>query len=159
MFVDSSRFLVGNIKKLLRRKASDNLHKIIKKTHPADLAGVFQYLSLTEQKAFFDLFDGVEQKAILFSELEPEIVLSLIEPEPAEKVAEILEQMPNDDVADLLGKMSDARAKALLDLMTKEGSAEVEGLLGYDPKTAGGIMVVRPPGAGCGSASNGIFAF
>lgn len=142
MFVDSSRFLVGNIKKLLRRKAADNLHKIIKKTHPADLAGVFQYLSLSEQKAFFDLFDRVEQRAILFSELEPEIVLSLIEPEPDEKVAEILEQMPNDDVADLLGKMSDARAKALLDLMTKEGSEEVEGLLGYDPKTAGGIMVV-----------------
>ena len=142
MFVNHTRFLVGNIKKLLRRKAADNLHKIINKTHPADLAGVFQYLSLSEQKAFFDLFDSVEQKAILFSELEHEIVLSLIEAEPAEKVAEILEQMPNDDVADLLGKMSDASAKALLDLMTKEGSEEVEGLLGYDPKTAGGIMVV-----------------
>ena len=115
---------------------------MINKTHTADLAGVFQFLSLSEQKAFFDLFDKVEQKAMLFSELEHEILLSLIEAEPAEKVAEILEWMPGDDVADLLGKISDARAKALLDLMTKEGSKDVEGLLGYDPKTAGGIMVV-----------------
>jgi len=142
MFVDRTRLLSKNIKKLLRRGATDNLHNIINKTHTADLAGIFQFLSLSEQKAFFNLFDKVEQKAMLFSELEHEIVLSLIEAEPAEKVAEILERMPGDDVADLLGKISDVRAKALLDLMTKEGSKDVEELLGYDPKTAGGIMVV-----------------
>ncbi|RLB83895.1 MAG: magnesium transporter [Deltaproteobacteria bacterium] len=142
MFVDRTRLLSKNIKKLLRRGATDNLHNIINKTHTADLAGVFQSLSPSEQKAFFNLFDKVEQKAMLFSELEPEILLSLTEAEPAEKVAEILERMPGDDVADLLGKLSDVRAKALLDLMTKKGSKDVEGLLGYDPKTAGGIMVV-----------------
>ena len=142
MFVDSTRFLVGNMKKLLRRNAADNLHKIINKTHTSDLASVFQLLSQSDQKAFFDLFDSVEKKAMLFSELEPEIVLSLTEAEPAEKVAEILEWMPGDDVADLLGKISNERATALLDLMTKKGSEEVEELLGYDPKTAGGIMVV-----------------
>jgi magnesium transporter len=142
MFVDRTRLLGKNIKKLLRRGATDNLHNIINKTHTADLAGVFQFLSLSEQKAFFNLFDNVEQKAMLFSELEHEILLNLIEAEPAEKVAQILERMPGDDVADLLGKISDVRAKALLDLMTKEGSKDVEELLGYDPKTAGGIMVV-----------------
>jgi magnesium transporter len=142
MFVDRTRLLGKNIKKLLRRGATDNLHNIINKTHTADLAGVFQFLSLSEQKAFFNLFDNVEQKAMLFSELEHEILLNLIEAEPAEKVAQILERMPGDDVADLLGKISDVRAKVLLDLMTKEGSKDVEELLGYDPKTAGGIMVV-----------------
>jgi magnesium transporter len=85
--------------------------------------------------------DNVEHEAMLFSELEEEILLKLIEDMPAEKIAEILEQMPTDDVADLIGKLSDERAKALLDLMTKEGSEEVEGLLGYDAETAGGIMV------------------
>ena len=142
MFVDRTRLLSSNIKKLLRRGATDNLHKIINKTHTADLSGVFQFLLPSEQKAFFDLFDSVEKKAMLFSELEPEIVLSLTEAEPAEKVAEIFEWMPGDDVADLLGKIPDARAKSLLDLMTKKSSEEVEGLLGYDPKTASGIMVV-----------------
>jgi magnesium transporter len=142
MFVDRTRLLCNNIKKLLRRGATDNLHNIINKTHTADLAGVFQFLSLSEQKAFFNLFDKVEQKAMLFSELEHEILLSLIEAEPAEKVSEILERMPGDDVADFLGKISDAHANALLDLMTKESSEEVEELLSYDPQTAGGIMIV-----------------
>lgn len=80
MPVDHTQLLVNNIKKLLRRGAIAHLHKIIEKSHSADLSGVFQVLSLREQKAF-------------------------------------------------------------LDLMTKESSEEIEELLGYDPKTAGGIMV------------------
>lgn len=78
---------------------------------------------------------------MLFSELEQEIVLRLIENMPAEKVAGILEQMPNDDVVDILGNLSGEQAKALLDLMIKASSEEVGELLGRDPETAGGIMV------------------
>ncbi len=141
MPVDRSRILLDTAKRLLRRGATTHLHKIVNKTHAADLAAVFRFLTLREQEALFDLLDTLEQKALFFSELEEEILLKLIEDMPAEKIAEILEQMPTDDVADLLGKLSDERAKALLDLMTKEGSEEVEGLLGYDAETAGGIML------------------
>ena len=138
---DRSRILLETIKRLLRRDASVHLHKIVNKTHAADLAVVFQFTTLREQETLFDLIVSTEQKAVLFSELEQETLLGLIEDMPAEKIAEILEQMPTDDVADLLGKLSDERAKALLDLMTKEGSEEVEGLLVYDAQTAGGIML------------------
>jgi len=141
MSEDRSRILLETIKRLLRRDAAVHLHKIVNKTHAADLAVVFQFTTLREQETLFDLIDSTEQKAVLFSELEQEILLGLIEDMPAEKIAEILEQMPTDDVADLLGKLSDERAKALLELMTKEGSEEVEGLLVYDAQTAGGIML------------------
>ena len=141
MPVDRTRLLLDTIKRLLRRGATVHLHKIVNKTHAADLAVVFRFLTLREQEALFDLMDNVEHEAMLFSELEEEILLKLIEDMPPEKIAEILEQMPTDDVADLIGKLSDERAKALLDLMTKEGSEEVEGLLRYDEHTAGGIML------------------
>ncbi|MBW1740057.1 MAG: magnesium transporter [Deltaproteobacteria bacterium] len=141
MLVDRTKLLLDTIKRLLRRSATSHLHKIVNKTHAADLAVVFRFLTLSEQETLFDLMDSVEQKAMLFSELEEEILVKLIEDMPVEKIAEILEQMPSDDVADLLGKLSDDRAKALLELMTKEGSKEVEGLLEYDAETAGGIMV------------------
>jgi len=138
---DRTKLLLDTIKRLLRRGATGHLHKIVNKTHAADLAVVFRFLTLREQEALFDLMETVEQKALLFSELEEELLVKLIEDMPVEKIAEILEQMPNDDVADLLGKLSDERAQALLDLMTKEESEEVEGLLRYDEKTAGGIML------------------
>lgn len=141
MTVDQTKLLLDTIKRLLRREAKVHLHKIVNKTHGADLAVVFRFLILHEQEVLFDLMETVEQKAILFREMEEEILVRLIENMPAEKIAEILEQMPNDDVADLLGKLSDERAQVLLDLMTKEESEEVEGLLGYDAETAGGIML------------------
>ncbi|MDY6989863.1 MAG: magnesium transporter [Thermodesulfobacteriota bacterium] len=138
---DRGKILLETIKRLLRRDAAVHLHKIVNRTHAADLAVVFQFTTLREQETLFDLIDSTEQKAVLFSELAQETLLGLIEDMPAEKIAEILEQMPTDDVADLLGKLSDDRAKALLELMTKEGSEEVEGLLVYDAQTAGGIML------------------
>ncbi|RLB90982.1 MAG: magnesium transporter [Deltaproteobacteria bacterium] len=141
MSVDRTKILLDTTKRLLRRGATSHLKKIVNKTHAADLAVVFRFLTLREQEAIFDLMDNLEQKAMLFSELDEEILVKLIEGMPAEKVTEILEQMPTDDVADLIGKLSDERAKTLLDLMTKEGSKEVEGLLSYDAETAGGIMV------------------
>lgn len=141
MSVDRTKLLLDTVKRLLRRGATVHLHKIVNKTHAADLAVVFQFLTLREQEALFDLLDGVDQKAMLFSELEQEIFQKLTEDMPAEKIAEILEQTPTDDAADLLGKLPDERAKVLLDLMAKEDSEEVEGLLGYDTETAGGIMV------------------
>ncbi len=141
MAVDRTRILLDTTKRLLRRGATAHLAKMVTKTHAADLAAVFPFLTPNEQESLFDLLENVEQKAMFFSELEEGLLLGLIEDMPAEKIAEILEQMPNDDVADLLGKLSDERAQALLDLMTKEGSEEVEELLGYDAETAGGIML------------------
>jgi len=141
MSVDRTRLLLDTIKRLLRRDASSHLHKIVNKTHAADLAVVFRFLTLREQESLFDLMDNVEHEAMLFSELQEEIVLKLIEDMPVQKIAGIMRQMPKDDVADLLGKLSDERSKALLDLMTEEVSEEVEGLLRYDEETAGGIML------------------
>jgi magnesium transporter len=141
MLIDRTGLLIKNTKKLLRRGATAHLRKIIKKAHPADLSGVFKVLSAKDQKTFFNLLDSVEKKATLFSALDHDIVLKLIEESPVDEVAQILERMPNDDLADLLGKIPGEQVTALLDLMTKESSEEVEELLDYDPKTAGGTMV------------------
>ena len=141
MTVDRTRILLDTIKRLLRRDVITRLRKIVDKTHAADLAAIFPFLTPTEQSAVFNLIESLEQKAMFFSELEEEILLKLIEGMPPEKITEILEQMPNDDVADLLGKLPEEQAKVLLDLMTDEGSEEVEELLGYDAETAGGIML------------------
>jgi len=133
--------LLDTIKRLLRRDASAHLRKIVNKTHAADLALVFRFLALREQEARVELMDDVEHEAMLFSELEEELLIKLIEDMSADKIVRILERMPKDDVADLLGKLSDERSKALLDLMAKEESEDVEQLLRYGEDTAGGIML------------------
>ncbi len=138
---DPGKILVDSTKRLLRRGANRHLKKIVNKTHAADLSVVFRSLSLSEQHRLLNMLENVEQKGVLFSELEEDIFLDLIEELTLEEIVEILESMPTDDVADLLGRLPQEKADTILKKMRKEGSHEVEDLLRYEDDTAGGIMI------------------
>jgi magnesium transporter len=141
MQTDRNKILVESIKRLLRRGATTHLGNIVNKTHAADLSVVFRSLSLTQQRMLFGMITDIEQKGILFSELDEDTFLDLIEEMKLEDIVEILEQMPTDDVADLLGRLPEEKSDAILEKMKKAESEEVEDLLRYEDDTAGGIMV------------------
>ena len=141
MSTDRNRILVESIKRLLRRGAASHLGKIVNKTHAADLSVVFRSLSLVQQRKLFGLITDVEQKGILFSELDEDTILDLIEDMKTEDIVRILESMPADDVADIIGRLPEEKSKTILDKMKTAESEEVEGLLRYEDDTAGGIMV------------------
>ena len=138
---DRNRILVDSIKRLLRRGATSHLGKIVNKTHAADLSVLFRSLSLSEQRKLFNMISDVEQKGVLFSELDEDTLQDLIEGVKIEDIVRILESMPADDVADLIGRLPEDRSKTILDKMKRAESEEVEGLLRYEDDTAGGIMV------------------
>jgi len=141
MIGDKNKVLYDSIKRLLRRDATVHLKKIVNKSHAADLSVVFRSLPLSQQRRLFVLIDDVEHKGLLFSELEDDDLMELIDAMPVVEIVTILESMPADDVADLIGKLPAEKADAILEKMQKEGSEEVEGLLRYGDDTAGGIMV------------------
>ncbi len=138
---DRSKILADSIRRLLRRRAFSHLRKIVKKTHAADLAAVFQTLSPAHQQRLFELIENREQKGIILSELDRDTFLDLTEDLDLDELVKILETMANDDVTDLIGQLPAARSSAILEKMKKEHSAQVEGLLSYRDDTAGGIMV------------------
>ena len=141
MHSESNKILLESIKRLLRRDATSHLLKIVKKTHAADLASVFDSLSIHNQRRLFKLIDDVAIKGEIFSNLDEDIFLGLVDQMNVDDIVKILDLMPRDDVADLLGCMPVERSDAILEKMKKEGSKEVEGLLHYEDDTAGGIMV------------------
>ncbi len=141
MLSDRNRILVDSIKRLLRRGATSHLSKIVNKTHAADLSVVFRSLSLGEQRRLFNMISDIEQKGVLFSELDADTFQDLIEGMKIEDIVPILESMQADDVADLIGKLPEDLSKTILDKMKRSESEEVEGLLRYEDDTAGGIMV------------------
>ncbi len=141
MSTDPNKILVESVKRLLRRGAISHLGKIVNKTHAADLSVVFHSLSLAQQLKLFNMITDVEQKGILFSELDEDTFQDLIEDIKVETIAEILESMPADDVADIIGRLPEEKSKAILDKMKTAESEEVEDLLRYEDDTAGGIMV------------------
>ena len=138
---DRLKLLIDSIKRLLRRRATTHLKKIVNKTHAADLSVVFRSIPLADQHLLFDMIQSTEDKGLLFSELEEDIFLNLIEGMALEDMVTIFETMPTDDVANLVGKLPEDRADAILKQMEKEGSDEVEDLLSYGDETAGGIML------------------
>ena len=141
MSTDRNRILVESIKRLLRRGATSHLGKIVNKTHAADLSVVFRSLSVAQQRKLFNLISDVEQKGILFSELDEDTFQDLIDGMKVEDIVSILESMPADDVADIIGRLPEEKSKTILDKMKKAESEEVEDLLRYEDDTAGGIMV------------------
>ncbi|MEE8398514.1 MAG: magnesium transporter [Desulfobacterales bacterium] len=141
MHNDRNKILIESIKRLLRRGATSNLQKIVRKTHAADLSSVFRFLSIAHQTELFDMIDDVEQKGTLFSELDPDTFRNLIDSTALDETVDIFEHMPADDVADLVAQLPEETASGILDRMKKEGSEEVESLLRYGDDTAGGIMV------------------
>jgi magnesium transporter len=138
---DRNRILVDTVKRLLRRRATSHLTKIVNKTHAADLSVVFRSLPFSDQRYLFDMLTDKEQMGILLSELEEDIFLDFAEDMAVEELVDIFESMATDDVADLIARLPEEKSDAILEKMKKEGSEEVEGLLGYKDDTAGGIMI------------------
>lgn len=141
MQTDHHKILIESIRRLLRRDATTHLVKIVDKTHVADLAEVFRSLSLSHQRKLFDMISDIEQKGVLFSELDEDTFLGFIEGMELDDLVEVLDLMPTDDVADLIARLPEDKSASILEKMEKEGSEEVEGLLRYGDDTAGGIMV------------------
>jgi len=137
---DRQRILMISIKRLLRRGAGSRLRKIVNKTHGADLSILFRDLSLQDQRMLFEMIEDNAQKGILFSEMDEDLFVALIDGMDPDAVVAILEDMPNDDVADLLNQLPEETASSLLKRMKKEGSDEVEDLMRFANDTAGGIM-------------------
>jgi magnesium transporter len=141
MHNESNKILVESIKRLLRRDATSHLVKIVKKTHAADLALVFESLTIYNQRRLFDLIDDIGMRGEVFSNLEEDTLLGIVDGMNVDDIVQILDLMPRDDVADLLGRLPVEKSDDILEKMKKEGSEEVEGLLHYEDDTAGGIMV------------------
>jgi magnesium transporter len=141
MHSESNKILLESIRRLLRRNATSHLLKILKKTHAADLALVFSSLSIQNQRRLFDLIDDIDLKSEIFSNLDADTILNIVDAMDLDDIVDILDVMPKDDVADLLGRLPVGKSDAILQKMKREGSEEVEGLLHYEDDTAGGIMV------------------
>jgi len=137
------QILLDTVRKLIRRGASPNLGKVIDKTHPADIAHLFRYLDLKEQKILFNLIEEPETAAYVLSELDHATGAQLLEQIDKETITEVLQDMPYDDAVDIIRNLPEELAEEILTIMQDEDSQEIEQLLLYDEDTAGGIMATE----------------
>jgi len=134
------QILLDTVRKLIRRGAFPNLTKVVAKSHPADIAHLFRYLSLKEQRILFNLIEDPEKSATVLSELDHSTGAEILEQLEKEVITEILQEMPYDDAVDIIRNMPEEQAEEILHIMEDEHSEEIEELLKYEEDTAGGIM-------------------
>jgi len=107
--------------------------------HPADLADIVEHLSPEDRGAILESIDS-EVAAETLSEIEPRIQARIIESLDPETAADILDEMAPDEAADILGEVDEETSEEILEEMSPEPKEDVEELLEFDERTAGGLM-------------------
>jgi magnesium transporter len=110
--------------------------------HPADIADILEKLSREEQKAVIESLDD-ETAAQALSEIPTHMQAALLESIPPAKAADIVEEMPPDEAADVLQEMPPETSAEVLAGMEMDEAKEVQGLLGFEEKTAGALMTTE----------------
>ncbi len=123
----------------LRRVKLKITHDKLARLHPADLADIVEELAPAERESIIESLDEAHAADAL-SEVEPKVQRAIMESLDSEKAADILEEMAPDEAADLLAELSQETSEGILEDMELTEAREIEELLEYGERTAGGMM-------------------
>lgn len=140
MIGTEGKVLLDTLNRLHRKGAVENCIKLVRKTHPADLAWIFRSLSPHAQKDIFQIIANTELVSDFLAELDESIMVDLVDGLSTEFMAEVVTKMASDDAADLLDALPNEIAVEIRTHMETDDRNEVEELLKYHPETAGGLM-------------------
>ncbi len=140
LFGKEGMVLLDTIRRLTRRNAVDRLLRLINKTHPADMAWVFRYLTPEERSKVFSQMLRTDKLGQFLTELDQSIMVELVGDLSPEFMVDVLKNMPSDDAADLLEALPEDLANEIRRAMASEDRQEMDELLQYDPDSAGGLM-------------------
>ncbi|MDE6070996.1 MAG: magnesium transporter [Muribaculaceae bacterium] len=109
--------------------------------HPADIAELFQSLSLREAEWAFNLIDDKEKKADVLMELDEEDRKKLLEGMEPEQIGHFIDLLDTDDAVDLIQELDEEeREEVIQNIEDMEQAGDIVDLLQYDEDTAGGMM-------------------
>jgi magnesium transporter len=141
MQFELTRKYIDDLKIVIEQKNEVEAIALMKELHPADIAEIYDELSIDEAKFLYLLLDG-EAAADVLAELEEDDRDRFVRALPAEVVArKFIDNMDSDDAADLIGGLSDEKQEEILSHIEDiEQAGDIVDLLHYDEDTAGGLM-------------------
>lgn len=114
---------------------------MLESLHPADIAEIYDELSLEEATYLYMLLDP-ERASDVLVELEENDREKFLNSLPSEVIAsQFIDHMESDDAADVIGDLDEEKKQeVLLHIDDVEQAGDIVDLLGYDEDTAGGLM-------------------
>ena len=116
--------------------------ELFETVYPIDIALAIEGFDDDQLSALLSLMDD-EQQALLLEQANEDLQIRIVNLWEPRHTVEIFSLMDSDDLADILGELPEGNKKTLLDLMKASESQQLKMLLGYDERSAGGIMTTR----------------
>ncbi len=135
-----SKELLVQIEQLIHDKNDKELKVLLNDLHHADIAEIFDELTIDEAVYIFNILDSEITSEILL-ELEDDIREKILHGLSAKEIAEELDEMDTDDAADIIGELSQSKKEEVIsELEDVEHAKDIVDLLRYNEDEAGGLM-------------------
>lgn len=136
-----TREYIEQLKTLIEEKDETALSGILEELHPADIAEIYEELSIEEAKYLYFLLDD-DTAADVLIELEESDRIRFLKALPSEVIAKrFIDKMDSDDAADVLAELDEERQQEVLSHLEDISMAgDIVDLMNYDEDTAGGLM-------------------
>ena len=136
-----TREYIDLIKEQIEQNDIAHLTETIFDLHPADIAEIYEELSLDEAAFLYLLLDDDTAAEVLIN-LEEEKRQSFLKALPSEEIARrFIDNMDTDDAADVISEMDEDRQKEVLSYIDDtEVAGDIADLLSYEEDTAGSLM-------------------
>lgn len=129
-----------NIESLIGSHDDDRLLTLLSEEHPADIAEIFDHLSLNEATYLFKLLDS-EQSAEVLVEIDDDDREKLLKNLSAEEIADEIDELDTDDAADIIAELPEERVTEVISEIEDDSHAQdIVELLRYEEGTAGSLM-------------------
>jgi len=136
-----TREYISELKKIIDLRDDQATIEKLVQLHPADIAEIYEIISLEAATYLFLLLDPQKASDVLV-ELEEDDREKFLEALPSELIAsQFINHMESDDAADVIGDLTeDKKQEVLLHIDDVEQAGDIVDLLSYDEDTAGGLM-------------------
>ena len=136
-----TRKYINGLKSVIEKKDDKAALAKLEQLHPADIAEIYENLSLEEATYLYLLLDPEKASDVLV-ELEEDERESFLKALPSDVIAsQFIDHMESDDAADVIGDLAeDKKQEVLLHIDDVEQAGDIVDLLSYDEDTAGGLM-------------------
>ena len=141
MQFEVTKAFIEQLTEAIAEKRDGYIREQFEELHPADIADIFESLSLSEAKYIFAHLEN-EQAADTLLELEEDRREKFLKSLTSQEIAEqVIDNIDSDDAADVLGELSEKqKSEVISHIKDTEQRVDIENLLNYDEDTAGGLM-------------------